>query len=159
MDIFKEYNLALPEEKKIELPARISKRIFGFIIDFFLLQFAVLFPLQKLLPETTSLTQAMIQIGSLPDALLTVFAATIGLVLLLYFSLFECYLGYTPGMRLVGIQTTRMTFSQAVLRNIFVIPVFPFPIMWVIELYFLFRTKQRFMENFTKTGTFEAIYY
>lgn len=160
MDALKDYDLNLPQQKKIVTDGRIENRFIGFIIDIFLIYIVILSPLTRLLPSTSVDMASMGSfISSLPVGLLTIFSATVGLVFVLYFSLFEYHLGFTPGMRIVGLRTHVFTFPQAVVRNLFLVPLFPFSLLFVLELYYLFRYKQRFLEKASETRTIEIMTY
>ena len=69
----------------------------------------------------------------LHPGMLSLLIGGIGLIVLLYFSLLEHFVGQTIGMRVVGIRTGTKTFYQAVIRNLFVVPLFPFNVLWIIE--------------------------
>ncbi|MGM5480865.1 MAG: RDD family protein [Nanobdellota archaeon] len=160
MDVFKEYNLNLPQEKRMIIDGRIDKRAVGFLIDLVLLYILILPPLSKLVVGAPQGISGIFNyVTSIPLGVLTIISATAGLALLLYFSLFEHYLGYTPGMRLMGLQTQTLSLSQAFMRNLFVVPVFPFSLLFILELYYLFKYKQRFLEQVSDTKTIEVLTY
>ncbi|MFW5866159.1 MAG: RDD family protein, partial [Nanoarchaeota archaeon] len=127
MSISDEFNLDLPGQKKIVLDARIGRRVTGFVLDMFFIYIFLLTPLERLITiPDVSLGEFSTIFFSLPTGLLTIVVTTAGLISVLYFSLFEYHLGYTPGMRLMGLQTLTLTFPQAVMRNLFLVPIFPF---------------------------------
>ncbi|MFP4119099.1 MAG: RDD family protein [Candidatus Woesearchaeota archaeon] len=160
MDTFKEYNLDLPQEKRMIIDGRIEKRALGFLLDLLLVYIVLLAPLTELFSSPPQgLTNAYSYVTSLSPGLLTIISATTGLVLVLYFSLFEHYLGYTPGMRIVGLQTYTISFPQAVIRNLFLVPILPLSLLFILELYYLIRYKQRFTEYFSNTKTIEVLTY
>ncbi|MGM5480103.1 MAG: RDD family protein [Nanobdellota archaeon] len=155
MDFNTEYNLNLPGQKRVVIDGRISKRAIAFIIDLIIIHLLFLGPLIDLFPSSLSLSS----LSEVSFGFSIFFSSALGCILLLYFSLFEHFLGATPGMRLLGLQTYTLSFSQAVVRNVFVIPVFPFYLLWIVELYYLIKYKQRFLERATQTKTLEVMTY
>ena len=133
----------------------------AFLADLLLIYLILLTPLEQLLiryiPDGAQWSMTSLP---LPDGLYLIIAGTTGLLLLLYFSLFEYYLGRTPGMRLLGITTKGIdNVWTSFVRNMFVIPIFPFTILLLIDgLYLLFR-KQRLLERFTGTSTVQVMSY
>jgi len=75
-------------------------------------------------------------------------------IVLAYFVLFEYLLGQTPGMMLLN---TRAEGSSrlwaAVARNIFLIPVFPIVLLWIIEPLFILVRRQSVLEQLSGTKT------
>jgi AcrR family transcriptional regulator len=90
-----------------------------------------------------------------------VYAAAIVLAMLAlaYFMLFEYIFGQTIGMMIFNIQAENVTLWRAFVRNAYLLPVFPFPILWIIEPLHLLFLKTRFLERLSNTRTIERIYY
>lgn len=84
----------------------------------------------------------------------------ISVLALLYFSFFEYYLSQSPGKIIMKIRVISTTESDgsinlwnAILRNCFVIPFFPFYIFWAVDpIYFAFY-KERLLEKLSSTKT------
>ena len=137
--------------KIVSMQARPSKRILALVIDYFLIIIAFASPLLRLF-DTTSLHN----LQAAPPGLLIYVSSGLSLLAILYFAFFESVLGKTPGMQLTGL-STKASFYQSVVRNIFVLPIFPFIILLPFELYNIFRKKQLLLERFTNTKTIEQV--
>ncbi len=149
--------LNLPRQRIFVKDASFLRRATGFLADLLILDFAAFGAFQslfiggepsRLLAGDFSLTPAMYAA-----------AVVMALLALTYFMLFEYLLGQTPGMMLVAIKAENVTLWRAFVRNLYFIPVFPFPLLWVVEpLYLAFR-KTRFLEIVSGTRTVEYIAY
>lgn len=159
MSTLDEYNLNLPKARIMARSARFSKRAVSFIIDIFVVYFFILFPLAKFIPSSYSFSSALSIVQSLDSGLVSIIVATASLVYLLYFSCSQYFVGKTIGMWVFGLQTIPMTFYQAVLRNAFLIFIFPFSLLAIIDLIYLLRFKQRLLEKLTMTATLELQIY
>ena len=151
--------LHLPKKRVFAKPVSIWKRIAGLIIDLFLIYVLFLTPIMtlaagpylELLPATVS--QAMT--AEIPIQIYLAFGLFI-LLAFLYFSLMEYYLRQTLGMRLMGVYCDgKITFGKTLLRNLFIIPVFPCYLLWVIEPLHLLFYGNRLMESITRTRDIE----
>lgn len=159
MGLNEEYNLNLPAKKYMAISATISKRIMSFLIDFFICYFFMLSPLYYLVPEKGGIFNTMNYLVYSNPSLLIILTSSSGLILLLYFSLFQYFLGRTPGMQLMNLYTLPMSFSQAVIRNLYFVPIFPFSLLWIIDIIFLFWKKRRLLEILSKTLSIEILQY
>lgn len=149
-DVLDKYNLNLPKKQAAIASAGFFRRSAAFIVDLFVLDLFILFPFTSVLGDRV--LDPYVQPG-----LLLFFLTIVGIIALLYFSLFQLFMGQTIGMKLFGITTIVFTFQQAVLRNIFIIPTFPFILLWVVEFVHLLIFKERFLEKITGTKTFQII--
>ena len=160
MGVLDKYNLQLPQERIAIIPARLGKRAGALVLDLILVHFLFSASVMRLLPEVPSTLAGMTQyVQTLPTGAIAFVMSFIGLMSLLYFSLFQHYLGATPAMAIMRIQTTTPTLAHAMLRNLFVIPLFPFSILMIVDGLSLLLTKQRWLERITRTPTTEYLRY
>ncbi len=79
---------------------------------------------------------------------------------LLYLSLLEFFVHQTVGMMLLGLYVEGpVSFWKALLRNVFIIPFFPFFLLWIVEPLYLFFKGERWLERLTNTRTVEFAEY
>ena len=143
-------------------PASKWRRIIAFIIDLLVVDFVLFFPfrgiLTKIMPtasfkETYSYLQSNPSISKTINIIMLFF----GILTLLYFAILEWKLGQTIGKIFTRItvasQTNKLRFWQCAVRSLFLIPVFPFVLLSVIDpiLMFLTKTNQRLSEILSKT--------
>lgn len=142
----------LGKEKKI-VEASLFKRFVAFILDILILDLIVFSAFSGTLSKYFSWSS----LDSLKDGFpfaLSALLLLLGLLAFVYFTLMEYGIGKTPGMMIVGIRVDgTLSFWSCALRNIFVIPIFPLTVLWLIEpLYLIFR-KRRLTESLTGTNT------
>jgi uncharacterized RDD family membrane protein YckC len=104
----------------------------------------------------TSISGNILDTPQLPDNIyLMIFI--IFVLAMLYFIFFEYYLGQSLGQMFFDIKIQskddNITLMQAFLRNCFILPIFPFYILWVIEPLYLVFYKERLTERLTGTST------
>jgi uncharacterized RDD family membrane protein YckC len=134
------------------------KRLVAFVIDFFLVDFLLLYPFTGIAENAFSSMDYSVIIMQGP--MLSLILA-VSIIYILYFLLFEWLLGQTIGkmlMRIVSatIQEKQMSFWQALGRNLMFIPVVPFVFLWVIDPIFIIWRRVSFSEMLTKTKTIEV---
>jgi uncharacterized RDD family membrane protein YckC len=136
------------------------RRAFSVVLDLLFLNLVILWPFQDIVLRyfgSASLKgSGMLSEISLPPKLYLVLFL-ISALMLLYFSFFDYYMGQTPGMMLMRIETISVTgelnMFNAILRNCFVMPFFPFYIFWIIDPLYLAFYKERLLERMTNTKT------
>ena len=135
---------------------RFWRRILSFIFDLLMINTVILWPFQKVL-EKYSLVSSfsdLLTTDTFPMQLYYIFFI-ISLLALCYFAFFEYYLGQTPGQLLFDIHVIakdgRLTLWRCIVRNIFILPLFPFYIFWIIEPIHMIFTKDRLLERITHT--------
>ncbi len=148
---FKAKVLAINKQGLTFKTAPFWKRAASFVLDLFVLNLLVFTHFQGLFSKAVREN-----IGELtPSVYLGVFFASI--ISLLYFALLEHYAQQTLGMMLVKLYAVpKPGFWKAVARNLFVLPFFPFTLLWVIEPLHLYFKKKRFLELLTRTDTVEV---
>lgn len=130
------------------------KRAMAFVFDLLVINLIIAWPFQSTLQQY-AMKEFSLNATLPAEAYLIVFMMF--LLALLYFAFLEYYIGQTPGQMLVNIKSVsndnNMTFWKAVLRNIFILPFFPFYIFWILEPIHLIFYKQRLLERWTNTNT------
>ena len=156
--------LNLPEERTFVGNALIWKRIVAFIIDLLVINFIVQFSFsglfRRLIPtggdfsELFNYLQANEALSGL-IVMATIGAAGIGLF---YFIFMERKMYQTIGKKIMNIyvvssQNNKISFWQHIVRNLLVLPIFPFFLLWVLDPVFMFLTSknQRLSEILSRT--------
>ncbi len=139
--------------------AQFWKRTFSFIIDLVIIDLVIFYPFNGVFANFFN-----INIGSenIPSSIYFI-VFIISLLAWLYFTFFEYYLGQSPGqmltkIRVISIKDVKgksesLNFWQALLRNCFILPFFPFYILWIMEPFYLAFYKERFLERLSVTRT------
>ncbi|RME52845.1 hypothetical protein D6783_03455 [Candidatus Woesearchaeota archaeon] len=147
-------SLNLPKREGIEVPARFWKRMLAFLLDLFFLRLFVLAPFSSLFEQRASTSLLMEE--SLPAPVMAG-AFIVVLLVWLYFTMFQFVLKQTPGMMIAGLWVRgRVGLVKAAVRNLFILPVFPFFILWIVEPVHLLLKKVRWLEVVTETRTVEV---
>lgn len=166
-DSMKKRGLKLPKERTFTGPALVWKRLLAFLADLLIINLILFFPfkriIQKSIPEFTSYSEAyrFLSSNQTYTATLTIVSLIMSLFAILYFALLEYKIQQTPGKILFNIsivsEIKKLNFWQCTVRSLFLIPVFPFFLLWIIDPLFLFFTKtnQRLSEILSKTKTIE----
>jgi len=139
------------------IPSSLWKRFGAFVFDILIIEFVLLYPFTSIAERAAK---------SIDASFITFEGPLIGLIFsvaaiyILYFALFEYYLGQTVGKMLMKIKSVsltgkKMSFWQAICRNLFLLPVIPFILLWIIDPIFIIWKKISFSEILTKTATVE----
>ncbi|MBU0980906.1 MAG: RDD family protein [Nanoarchaeota archaeon] len=155
----------LPKPRTVEARASLFKRVLAFAIDILILDLVVLGPLKKLVSGIVSdggITATTEFLNSNPEIMnkMIILSAISGVLMLTYFTVLELMVGQTAGKALLNLYVKgkkRITLWQALLRNIFIIPMFPFVLLWVVEPIFLLFSRRRLLEILTKTETVQQV--
>lgn len=159
--------LNLPKEKTFTGPASVWKRAFAFVVDLLVINLIILFPFrrlfQKIIPKSASFTETynFLNQNSGFSAAISSLTIIVALLSILYFYFLEKRLHQSIGKMLFNIYVVsdnkEIKGWQLLVRNIFLIPVFPFILLWVLDPIFLFFTKtnQRLSEILSKTKVIE----
>jgi hypothetical protein len=163
----KRKGLNLPKQRTFIGPAIIWKRIAAFILDMFVIEFVLAFPFQSviksIIPGGISYAEAYQFFAGNPQftAMLSTLMFIVSILALFYFSVCEYKLGRTVGKIFMNITVTsenkKLSYWQCLGRSLFLLPVFPFFLLWFIDPLFLFFNKkgQRLSEVLTKTRVVE----
>ncbi|MBW2975768.1 RDD family protein [Candidatus Woesearchaeota archaeon] len=161
----KKRGLDLPNERTFKGPALVWKRLLAFAADFLIIDLVLLFPfkrvIQRSIPSFSSYSEAYSFFVSNQGytRTLTVLSIIMSLFALLYFALMEYKLQQTLGKMLFNVYVAsdikKPHLWQYIVSNLFVIPLFPFFLLWVVDPLFMFFTKtnQRLCEILSKTRT------
>jgi len=158
--------MSMPKKTIDEVPS-IFKRILAFVIDLLVVNLVLLYPFRGVFDRAMlkgTFMETFSHISSNSGAVLGLYVITImaAMITVLYFVAFEYKLGQTIGKMLMNMKvislTKKLGFWQCVLRALFVIPFFPFYILWVLDPVFALFNKQqqRFMEWVSKTRTVQS---
>lgn len=145
-------------------PAAVWKRVLAFLLDLYLGLAVASALISLIIPSADiGIANAIAE----PSLIVTPFLAAAFLYLALFIVLYhvacEYIVGQTPGMLLFGLSIKNkrandkesLTFGQALIRNLFLIPLFPFYLFWLIEPLFYVFQGERLLEYWTKTETVE----
>lgn len=159
--------LNLPKERTFTGPANAWKRAAAFAVDLLIINLIVLFPFrslfQKIIPKSASFAEAYSSLNQDSElgAAITFLTVVVSFLSILYFYLLERRLHQSIGKILFNIYviSDNKEFKrwQLLVRSMFLIPVFPFILLWILDPAFLFFTKtnQRLSEILSKTRVVE----
>ena len=144
--------------------ASVLKRLIAFLIDIAIIIYIISLPFIliifiRIVPETASISEKINILNNSPVAQIVYFF--IFLIVLLYFMRLEMKLNQTPGKILFNLyvksQTKDLKYWQLFVRSMFLIPLFPFVLLWIIDPIVMFFTKenQRLSEILSKTKVVE----
>ena len=127
--------LKLPKQKTFTGPALVWKRVLAFFIDLLIINFIILFPFRslfdKIVPASLSFkeTFSMVNAPQLNSFILTI-SIFVAMLMILYFMILEGKLGQSIGKILTNMyvvsESKELRFWQLLVRNLFLIPFFPF---------------------------------
>jgi uncharacterized RDD family membrane protein YckC len=150
--------------------ASIWKKIGAFILDVIIINILMVSNFTSKLSQyfgKISIEDAMNNSVIIPESVYFMIFVMMILVLL-YFTFFDYYLGQTPGKMIMKIKVIEFTnegkilqeisFVRALVRNFYVLPFFPFYIFWIIEPIYLGIYNERLLERFTNTRTIDLNY-
>ncbi|MCX8147370.1 MAG: RDD family protein [Candidatus Woesearchaeota archaeon] len=169
------------KQKILISPANSLKRALAFVLDLIIIDFTLFFPFrrlfQKMFPNISSMDFSSIM-NTINDPSINSFliavSLSMGALVILYFALFEYMLQQTPGKTIMNIFVInvsrekdgkeakivkeRLKLWQCILRNVFLLPIFPFFVLWIADITYIFfnRNRQRLLEAISKTMTVEA---
>lgn len=161
-------SLRLPKQRVATVPAPLFRRFLAFVLDMLVLDLAVTGPFRRLflgLFGGGSMADIQLIVESSRSLSLTVMALLLllGILFLSYFAILEFTLGQTLGKRLFRLRVEndqkRKQPWQYVVRSMFVIPVFPFIILWVVDpIHMLFSMGgRRWTEKLSRTRVVQDV--
>ena len=158
---------ALPIKKTFLAQASILKRLIAFIIDLFIINLIILFPFRKIfdniVPESDSFSKTFdfLRDNAEASSTITFLMFVIAFLAILYFVIMEKKLGQSVGKMLFNLhvksQGKDLKNWQLFVRSIFLIPIFPFVLLWIIDPIVMLFTKenQRLSEILSRTKVVE----
>ncbi len=159
--------ISLKRGKTFLAQASVLKRLLAFLIDIFIINFIILFPfkgiINNIIPDTASFSETVdfLSRNSEYNTYITVIMLLIAFLTILYFMLLEKNLNQSVGKMLfklyVKSQTKDLKHWQLFVRSMFLIPLFPFVLLWIIDPIVMLFTKenQRLSEILSKTKVVE----
>ena len=153
--------------KRFFAQASVLKRLLAFIADIIIVNLLILWPfrgiLEDLIPKTGSFSKTFEYLSTNPSlgGNITVIMFGVSLLTILYFYLLEKKLSQTIGKMIFGLyvrsQEKEIKRWQLFVRSIFLIPVFPFILLWIVDpIVMLFnKENQRLSEILSKTKVVE----
>lgn len=135
------------------------KRMLAFIFDIMIINIIIIWPFQKIFSNYVMPGNISSNILNTPQLSTSMYFVIfiIFFLAMLYFIFFEYYLGQSIGQMFFDIKiiskNDNITLWRAFLRNCFMLPIFPFYILWVIEPLYLAFYKERLTERLTGTST------
>lgn len=160
-------NASLKKGKTFFMQASVLKRIIAFFIDILVINLIVLFPFKRIfysiIPQTESFSETMdfLSRNTEYNATFTVILLAAAFLAILYFTVLEKKLKQTPGKILFNLyiesQTKDLKYWQVFVRSVFLIPLFPFVLLWLVDPIVMLFTKgnQRLSEILSKTKVVE----
>ena len=148
--------LNLPQQRCVKKDASFFKRFLALVIDILVINVVIVLPFAGLFQ---GLSYSFSEVDSVElSGLLITALVIISLLSLLYFSLLQYFLGKTVGGHLMKISLEgKRGFWKCLVRNVFVIPFFPFYLLWVIEPLHLIFYNQRLLDKWTKIRMVERV--
>ncbi|MBD3310458.1 hypothetical protein GF351_04520 [Candidatus Woesearchaeota archaeon] len=150
--------------RTIKGPAMLWKRLFAFIVDFFVLELIVVLPFRNILtgmmPQQgiTATYEFLARNQGTANIMFMVTFIMVSLMFL-YFTVLEYGFGQSIGKMLMDIRAESvkgdLKLWQVLVRNMWIFPVFPFVVLWVVDPAYMIFTKDhtRFSEMITRTRT------
>ena len=153
--------------KRYYAKASVLKRMLAFIADILLINLTILWPfrntIENMLPKYDSISKTLEYVSKNQglNGKVIVIMLCISLLTILYFYLLEKKLGQTAGKMIFGlyVRSTEKELKrwQIFTRSIFLIPAFPFVLLWIVDPIVMFFSKenQRLSEILSKTKVVE----
>lgn len=161
-DPFLQYQSSL-----VPMPPSFFRRTLAFIFDVLILSFTVFAPLsiffERFVPVADiSTTYNSMLHNQKMSSVITILMLFIFTLTIFYFSMLEYILGQTAGKRMVGLKVEDIygngpSFWQCLIRNLVLLPIFPFILFWILDPLYLLISKQRLSEQLTRTKTVNYI--
>ena len=159
--------LRLPKEKVFTGPASLFRRFFAFVIDLLVIDIVIFFPFRGILEKTmpkASYKEAYQFLISNPgySKLISIIMVAAGILSIFYFALLEYKLNQSIGKMFLGVfvknELKEKRFWQYLVRSMFLLPIFPFILLCILDPIFMFFTKnnQRLSEILSKTRTVQG---
>ena len=156
--------LNLPKMKMVEVQSSFWRRTLAFLIDILIINAIILSPfraaIESLLPGISSTTEIISFLSSadLPVSLYLI-AFSISLLVYLYFVLMDFKIGQSVGKAIMklSIKPKDLKLWQCLVRNLELIPFFPFVVLMFLDPIFLIFKGYRLSEHVAKTMTVEQV--
>lgn len=160
-------NLDLPKKRAMQLPGAFIKRSIAFFIDLLVIQFVIIYPfreiLKKIVPAESFKESYSILSGNGATSAVYAISFFIALMIFLYFTFTEYIAGQSIGKKIMGLyvvsETEKLSLGQVILRNLAVLPFFPFIVLWVIDPGFMMftKTQRRLSDIISRTNVIQSM--
>ena len=136
------------------------KRIFAFLIDLIILNVIVIWPfravLNSLMPSGSFASMyASIENNPVLVSQINSIYFYIGALAFLYFTISEARLGQSIGKKIIGLYVVsgnrEASLWQIMFRNLFLFPVFPLALIWIIDPLMMIFWKGRLSDVISRT--------
>ena len=162
--------LNIPRRKSFQAPANLLRRGLAFLVDLIVLDTLILFPLRNLI-------MGIVPLGTMSDNLQLFtqnpYAANLIFLIFLYasilsicyFTFLEYWFGQSIGKMLLGLHVVSsdgdLGFWRVLARNLFLLPVIPFILLWLIDpLWIIFsKENKRLSDVFVKANVVEQHHF
>ena len=149
------FHLRLPKKRFVIADVGLFRRLLAICIDLLILDIVIFSPFaaffQKEFPGTFLENMGVIQGFSGSVAFVFIL---ISILALLYFTFFQYYFLQTFGMKIMKIRVQgNVSFWKSLIRNVIVLPFFPFYLLWIIEPIAVVMKKSALLERLTQTRT------
>ncbi|MFH0978719.1 MAG: RDD family protein [Candidatus Woesearchaeota archaeon] len=150
--------------KNMMIDASLAKRFLAFVVDLLVINTFFVYPFRNLINSAVPLTgflETYNYISARPSVVLYSSLVIISILAFLYFFLLERMVGQTLGKLVFNLQIVAPNQSlwRYCLRSLFIIPLFPFVLLWLADPVFLLFAKkhQRLTEYLSQTKVMENV--
>jgi len=162
-----EPDLNLPKTKVLQVQGAFTRRCIAFFIDLIIIQLVIISPFREIMKR-------IVPAGSFKESYLMLSAAGassaiyavsffIALMIFIYFTFTEYIAGQSIGKKIMGLrvvsETEKLSLSQVILRNLAMLPFFPFIALWVIDPGFMMftKTQRRLSDILARTNVIQFV--
>lgn len=146
-------HLLKPRSQEVRQNASFLRRLGAFIVDILVIDLVMTAPFTSLLAGLVARAQASGFSSVAYTQRELAIIVVMFLMAYLYFVLFEYVLGQTIGMMVANTRISDGQLWQILVRNSFVIPLFPFIIFWVVEPLAVLFGRRGVLERLSGTRT------
>lgn len=149
----------LPKQSIFKGEPTLFRRFIAFVLDILLLNIIVISPFGSIFArmQQPSLVEQYQFLLTNPEGMHTVIPILIfiGIMMVLYFAVFEYFWRQTLGKMIMHLYVesdqNRLTFFQCIIRNMELIPFFPFYVLLIVDPLFLAFGRERLSEKISRT--------
>jgi uncharacterized RDD family membrane protein YckC len=151
--------------KPMRIEARPWKRFLAFSFDLLILNFILIGPFAGWLETIAPAGMDGITSGSTLHGAAFVIIFIIFVIAMMYFTLFDYLSGQSLGMMMFNLYTVDTDrkrtpgFWKCTGRNLAILPIFPFILLWIADPVFLAFKKTRISDLLTRSSVIEQVSY
>ena len=162
-------SLNLPKARIMATNASLIKRGVAFLIDLSVINLIIAYPFKKYLtnsiPENLSFIEMHNYFLTNDKLVFSLYIITmiIAVLAITYFTVLEYSIQQTLGKKLLNLKVIALNKEPKIwqywVRSLFLVPLFPFILLWIIDPIYLFFNKQgqRFTEQLSKTKVIQEV--